>query len=69
VSQESLKDAYKQQFEIGQRSLLDMLDGVNKYFVTRNSLLDAQIDLKKAELRALAARYFPHQSRYRGRSG
>jgi len=55
VSQESSKDAYKQQFEIGQRSLLDMLDGVNEYFVTRNSLLNAQIDLKKAEQRALAA--------------
>ena len=54
-SQESSKDAYKQHFEIGQRSLLDMLDGVNKYFVMRNSLLNAQIDLKNAEQQALAA--------------
>ena len=53
-SQERSKDAYKQQFEIGQRSLLDMLDGVNEYFVTRNSLLNARVDLRKAEHRALA---------------
>ena len=55
ASQESSKDAYKQQFEIGQRSLLDMLDGVNEYFVTRNSLLSAEVDLRKAEQRAAAA--------------
>jgi len=54
ASQESSKDAYKQQFEIGQRSLLDMLDGVNEYFVTRNSLLSAEVDLRKAEQRAAA---------------
>ena len=53
-SQERSKDAYKQQFEIGQRSLLDMLDGVNEYFVTRNSLLNARVDLRQAEHRALA---------------
>jgi len=54
-SQENSKDAYKQQFELSQRSLLDMLDGVNEYFVTRNSLLSARVDLGKAQQRALAA--------------
>ena len=55
ASQESSKDAYKKQFEIGGRTLLDMLDGVNEYFVTRNSLLSAEVDLRKAEQRAAAA--------------
>ena len=32
-----------------------MLDGVNEYFVTRNSLLSAEVDLRKAEQRAAAA--------------
>ena len=53
-SQETSKDAYKAQFELGARSLLDMLDGVNEYFVTRNSVLNAEIDLIKAEVRVLA---------------
>ena len=54
LSQETSKDAYKAQFELGARSLLDMLDGVNEYFVTRNSVMNAQIDLVKAEVRVLA---------------
>lgn len=53
-SQEKSKDAYKDQFAIGNRSLLDMLDGVNEYFLTRNSVLNAEVDLKKAEIRTLA---------------
>ena len=53
-SQEISKDAYKAQFAIGNRSLLDMLDGVNEYFVTRNSVTNAEIDLAKAEIRTLA---------------
>jgi len=53
-SQEISKDAYKDQFAIGNRPLLDMLDGVNEYFVTRNSLLNTEMDLLKAELRTQA---------------
>ena len=55
ASQERSKEAYKQQFELNERSLLDMLDGVNEYFVTRNSLLNARIDQNKARHRALAS--------------
>ena len=54
LSQEKSKDAYKDQFAIGNRSLLDMLDGVNEFFVTRNSVINAEVDLIKAEIRALA---------------
>ena len=54
LSQEKSKDAYKDQFAIGNRSLLDMLDGVNEFFVTRNSVINAEVDLIKAEIRTLA---------------
>ena len=53
-SQEKSKDAYKDQFSIGERTLLDMLDGVNEYFLTRNSVINAEVDLIKAEIRTLA---------------
>lgn len=46
--------AYMQQFQIGQRSLLDLLDTENELFDARRALANAYYDLQQAELRWLA---------------
>ncbi|MDR0213234.1 MAG: TolC family outer membrane protein, partial [Comamonas sp.] len=46
--------AYQQQFQIGQRTLLDLLNTENELFDARRALLNAQYDLKKAEYQWLA---------------
>lgn len=46
--------AYMQQFQIGERSLLDVLDTENELFDSRRALTNAIYDLKKAEYRLLA---------------
>lgn len=46
--------AYMQQFHIGQRSLLDLLDTENELFDARRALSNAQYDLQQAELHWLA---------------
>ncbi len=43
--------AYRQQFDIGQRSLLDVLDSENEYFEARRAYANAQYDLKLAYAR------------------
>lgn len=45
--------AYMQQFQIGQRSLLDVLDTENELFDARRALANARYDLQKAELQWL----------------
>lgn len=46
--------AYMQQFQIGERSLLDLLDTENELFDSRRALVNALHDLKKAEYQWLA---------------
>lgn len=46
--------AYMQQFQIGERSLLDVLDTENELFDSRRALTNAMYDLKKAEYRWLS---------------
>lgn len=46
--------AYMQQFQIGERSLLDVLDTENELFDSRRALTNALYDLKQAEYRWLA---------------
>jgi adhesin transport system outer membrane protein len=46
--------AYAQQFQIGQRSLLDLLDTENELFDSRRALASGMYELKKAEYRWLA---------------
>lgn len=46
--------AYMQQFQIGERSLLDLLDTENELFDSRRALANGIYDLKKAEYRWLA---------------
>lgn len=43
--------AYMQQFQIGERSLLDVLDTENELFDSRRALTHARYDLKQAEYR------------------
>lgn len=46
--------AYGQQFQIGQRTLLDLLDTENELFDARRALVNGLYDLKKAEYQWLA---------------
>jgi len=52
-SSESSRDAYQQQFSLGQRTLLDLLDSENEVFVARQSLVNAQYDELYASYRVL----------------
>jgi adhesin transport system outer membrane protein len=52
---EKARDAYRQQFDIGQRSLLDLLNAENEVYTARRSLAVAQADLEIAKLRTQAS--------------
>ncbi|MCE3248139.1 MAG: channel protein TolC, partial [Geminicoccaceae bacterium] len=41
-AQRATRDVYAQQFDLGQRSLLDLLDAENELFVARSNLVTAQ---------------------------
>lgn len=49
-----VRTAYQQQYQIGQRSLLDLLDTENELFDSRRALVNGIFDLRKAEYRWLA---------------
>ncbi len=44
ASSESSRDAYQQQFGLGQRTLLDLLDSENEVFSSRQALVNAEYD-------------------------
>jgi adhesin transport system outer membrane protein len=46
--------AYQQQFDIGQRSLLDLLDTQNELYQARRALAGGEFDLQLAQVRVLA---------------
>lgn len=54
LSIEKARGAYQKQFEIGQRSLLDLLDTENEVFQARRSYVNAEHDLAIAHVRTLA---------------
>jgi adhesin transport system outer membrane protein len=54
VATAKAREAYRQQFEIGQRSLLDLLDTENELFQARRSLTNAEEDFQLANARVLA---------------
>jgi len=54
-AQRRTRDAYFQQFEIGQRSLLDLLDAENELFLSRVQLRTAEFTESFAVYRVLAA--------------
>lgn len=52
---ERARQAYRQQFDIGQRSLLDMLNAENEAYVAQRALANAQFDRALAAVRTHAA--------------
>jgi adhesin transport system outer membrane protein len=48
------RDAYRQQFEVAQRTLLDVLDAENELFVSSGQLVTAQTNELLASYRILA---------------
>lgn len=52
---EKVRDAYRKQFEIGQRTLLDLLDTENELFDASRALVGAQHDLSAAYVRTQAS--------------
>jgi len=52
-SSENSQSAYQQQFSLGQRTLLDLLDSENEVFVARQALVNAQYDQLFALYRVL----------------
>ncbi|MCB1910220.1 MAG: TolC family outer membrane protein [Rhodocyclaceae bacterium] len=55
TSIEKAREAYRRQFDIGQRTLLDLLDTENEYFEARRAYVNAGHDLTIARARTLAA--------------
>lgn len=53
LSTEKARDAYRQQFDIGQRSLLDVLNTENELFEAKRAGTRARYDLIQAQLRVL----------------
>lgn len=51
---EKARTAYQRQFDIGQRSLLDLLDTENELYQAKRSYVNAEYDLAIAEARTLA---------------
>jgi adhesin transport system outer membrane protein len=54
LSIEKARDAYRKQFDIGQRTLLDLLDSENELFQSRRAYSNAEHDLAIAYLRTHA---------------
>lgn len=51
---ENAREAYRKQFDIGQRTLLDLLDTENEYFQAKRSLANTEYDLQTAYARTYA---------------
>ena len=49
------RDAYRQQFDIGQRNLLDVLNAENELYTAGRAVANARIDLSLAQARTLAS--------------
>ncbi len=52
---ENAREAYRKQFDIGQRTLLDLLDTENEYFQAKRTLTNAEYDLQTAYARTYAS--------------
>ncbi|MFT5084419.1 MAG: adhesin transport system outer membrane protein [Lentisphaeria bacterium] len=48
------REAYKNQFDIGQRTLLNLLDTENEYFEVKRTLINAESDFLLSQVRTLA---------------
>jgi adhesin transport system outer membrane protein len=49
------RDAYRKQFDIGQRTLLDVLDSENEVFVSHSAYLNGKYTVAYAQYRILAS--------------
>ncbi len=54
ISIENAREAYRKQFDIGQRTLLDLLDTENEYFQAKRNLANAKYDMQIAYARVYA---------------
>ena len=54
LSQDKTRRAYRDQFDLGQRTLLDLLDSRNEYFDTQRSYFSAQAALLSAQVTTFA---------------
>lgn len=54
LSIEKAREAYRRQFDIGQRTLLDLLDSENEYFQSRRAYVNATYDLITAQARTIS---------------
>ena len=54
LSTEKSREAYRQQFDIGQRTLLDLLDSQNEFFEASRSYINARHNYALAQARTLA---------------
>lgn len=54
LSIEKAREAYRRQFDIGQRTLLDLLDTENEYFQARRAYTNTEYDMKGAFARTYA---------------
>ncbi|MDO8860512.1 TolC family outer membrane protein [Haliea sp. E1-2-M8] len=54
LAQDKTRRAYQDQFDIGQRTLLDLLDSQNEYFDTQRAYVSAEANLRAAQTRTLA---------------
>lgn len=54
LSTEKARDAYRKQFDIGQRTLLDVLDSENELYDSKRAYLNAQMDYNTAQATVLA---------------
>jgi outer membrane protein, adhesin transport system len=52
---ENAREAYRKQFDIGQRTLLDLLDTENEYFQAKRSYVNSDYDLQTAYARLYAS--------------
>jgi adhesin transport system outer membrane protein len=55
LATEKARDAYRKQFDIGQRTLLDLLDTENELFQARRAYVIAEYDLMTAQARTQAS--------------
>lgn len=55
LSTEKAREAYRQQFDVGQRTLLDLLDTQNEFFQSSRAYIDARYNKIIAEARTLAS--------------
>ena len=55
LSTDKAREAFRRQFDIGQRTLLDVLDTENEYYTARRNYLNAETDLEIAKAKYLAS--------------